>query len=239
MTDDELKSGFTRRDLVRGTLVGAIAVGAGDEGRGGRDGPRRAGAGSAGAEGQRSGPPALGRAPRHARRRAARSDRADGHEGPSAVEAPAAPVPSSSTARPSAPASRSPTRSRGARSPRSKAWRRTAASPLSSRPSSRPTPSSAASAPPGWSCPARCSWTRTRSPAATEIREAVAGNLCRCGTYPHVFDAVERVAGVQKAGTDSGLPPTHARLPTLDPRLFSDDMRVASATLEVMDAEEA
>ena len=29
MSDDGLKSGFTRRDLVRGTLVGAIAVGAG------------------------------------------------------------------------------------------------------------------------------------------------------------------------------------------------------------------
>jgi aerobic-type carbon monoxide dehydrogenase small subunit (CoxS/CutS family) len=32
-----------------------------------------------------------------------------------------------------------------------------------------------------------------RSPAATrpEIVSGLCGNLCRCGTYPHVFDAVE------------------------------------------------
>ena len=74
-------------------------------------------------------------------------------------------------------------------------------------------------------------------PGRDEIRAAVAGNLCRCGTYPHVIDAVEKVAGVRTAGADLGLPPTHARLSTLDPRLFSDDMRVASATLEVMEEE--
>ena len=27
-----------------------------------------------------------------------------------------------------------------------------------------------------------------------EIKEAVAGNLCRCGTYPHVFDACRTAA---------------------------------------------
>jgi len=32
-------------------------------------------------------------------------------------------------------------------------------------------------------------------PSEEEIREAVAGNLCRCGTYPHVFAAVKEVAG--------------------------------------------
>ncbi|MET0619332.1 MAG: (2Fe-2S)-binding protein [Thermoanaerobaculia bacterium] len=74
-------------------------------------------------------------------------------------------------------------------------------------------------------------------PGRDEIRAAVAGNLCRCGTYPHVIDAVEKVAGVRTAGADLGLPPRHARLSTLDPRLFSDDMRVASATLEVMEEE--
>jgi xanthine dehydrogenase YagT iron-sulfur-binding subunit len=74
-------------------------------------------------------------------------------------------------------------------------------------------------------------------PSRDQIRAAVAGNLCRCGTYPHVIDAVEKVAGVRTAGTDLGFPPTHARPSTLDPRLFSDDMRVASATLEVMEEE--
>ncbi len=32
------------------------------------------------------------------------------------------------------------------------------------------------------------------SPSETEIRDAVAGNLCRCGTYPHVFNAVRAAA---------------------------------------------
>jgi aerobic-type carbon monoxide dehydrogenase small subunit (CoxS/CutS family) len=31
------------------------------------------------------------------------------------------------------------------------------------------------------------------SPSAGEIREALSGNLCRCGTYPHVFRAVGSV----------------------------------------------
>ena len=29
----------------------------------------------------------------------------------------------------------------------------------------------------------------TPSPTREQVKEAVAGNLCRCGTYPHVFDA--------------------------------------------------
>jgi len=33
-----------------------------------------------------------------------------------------------------------------------------------------------------------------RNPTSADIREAVSGNLCRCGTYPHVFAAVEEVA---------------------------------------------
>ena len=32
----------------------------------------------------------------------------------------------------------------------------------------------------------------------TEVREAIAGNLCRCGTYPHIFDAMADVAGGAK-----------------------------------------
>ncbi len=73
-------------------------------------------------------------------------------------------------------------------------------------------------------------------PSRAEIRTAVAGNLCRCGTYPHVVDAVEMVAGVRTA--DGDLPsPLHAQPSTLVPQRFSDDMRVASATLEVMQVE--
>ena len=32
---------------------------------------------------------------------------------------------------------------------------------------------------------------KTTSPTGDEIRAAVSGNLCRCGTYPHVFNAVQ------------------------------------------------
>ncbi|MHC4548333.1 MAG: (2Fe-2S)-binding protein [Planctomycetota bacterium] len=32
------------------------------------------------------------------------------------------------------------------------------------------------------------------SPTDEEIRHALAGNLCRCGTYPHVLNAVKEVA---------------------------------------------
>ena len=36
---------------------------------------------------------------------------------------------------------------------------------------------------------------------AERVRDAIAGNLCRCGTYPHVVAAVLDVAGSrQKAG---------------------------------------
>jgi aerobic-type carbon monoxide dehydrogenase small subunit (CoxS/CutS family) len=31
-------------------------------------------------------------------------------------------------------------------------------------------------------------------PTEERIRHAVAGNLCRCGTYPHVFTAVKEAA---------------------------------------------
>ncbi|MHC4971739.1 MAG: (2Fe-2S)-binding protein [Planctomycetota bacterium] len=33
-----------------------------------------------------------------------------------------------------------------------------------------------------------------KNPTQAEIREAVSGNLCRCGVYPHVFAAVEEAA---------------------------------------------
>ena len=39
---------------------------------------------------------------------------------------------------------------------------------------------------------------RNPRPSEADVRAAVAGNLCRCGTYPHVFAAVARV-GASKA----------------------------------------
>jgi aerobic-type carbon monoxide dehydrogenase small subunit (CoxS/CutS family) len=44
---------------------------------------------------------------------------------------------------------------------------------------------------------------RNPKPSRDEIRHAVAGNLCRCGTYPHVIDAVERAAGIRTAAAFS------------------------------------
>ena len=72
-------------------------------------------------------------------------------------------------------------------------------------------------------------------PTRTAIREAVAGNLCRCGTYNHVFDAVERAAGMKAAEVPTPIPsPRHVRpAPS-----FDDDVRVAAAIREVMEQED-
>lgn len=35
-------------------------------------------------------------------------------------------------------------------------------------------------------------------PSQEEIRRAMSGNLCRCGTYDHIFKAVERAAALKK-----------------------------------------
>jgi xanthine dehydrogenase YagT iron-sulfur-binding subunit len=39
---------------------------------------------------------------------------------------------------------------------------------------------------------------KTKSPSDVEIKEAVSGNLCRCGTYPHVFSAIKTAAKKMK-----------------------------------------
>ena len=36
---------------------------------------------------------------------------------------------------------------------------------------------------------------RTPAPSREEIREALAGNLCRCGAYPKIERAILRAAG--------------------------------------------
>lgn len=38
------------------------------------------------------------------------------------------------------------------------------------------------------------------SPSMDEIKDAVSGNLCRCGTYPHIFQAVNDAASAMKKG---------------------------------------
>jgi len=44
---------------------------------------------------------------------------------------------------------------------------------------------------------------RTSTPTDTEIREELAGNVCRCTGYGRIIEAVERVA-VQRTGTEPG-----------------------------------
>jgi carbon-monoxide dehydrogenase small subunit len=44
---------------------------------------------------------------------------------------------------------------------------------------------------------------RTPGPTETEIREELAGNVCRCTGYGRIIDAVQRVA-VQRAAGDQG-----------------------------------
>ena len=36
------------------------------------------------------------------------------------------------------------------------------------------------------------------SPTLDEIRHGMAGNICRCGAYAHIFKAVEKAAGMKK-----------------------------------------
>jgi aerobic-type carbon monoxide dehydrogenase small subunit (CoxS/CutS family) len=72
---------------------------------------------------------------------------------------------------------------------------------------------------------------RNPRPSRDEIRHAVSGNLCRCGTYPHVIDAVEQAAGLRP--TASWKPETE-RTAMLDSRLVSDD-RVDGATAEALE----
>jgi aerobic-type carbon monoxide dehydrogenase small subunit (CoxS/CutS family) len=81
-------------------------------------------------------------------------------------------------------------------------------------------------------------------PSRSQIAEAVAGNLCRCGTYPHVFDAVERAAGIRTAvdgrreteNEASGY--VDSRLPIPDSRLRPDD-RIDAALGDLAELEEA
>ena len=79
---------------------------------------------------------------------------------------------------------------------------------------------------------------RNPKPSRQEIREAVSGNLCRCGTYPHVFDAVERAAGMKTAENSLTIVgPMTLASNGKGSRLVSD-ARVGPALLEVLEAEE-
>ena len=38
------------------------------------------------------------------------------------------------------------------------------------------------------------------SPSLDEIRQSMAGNICRCGTYAHIFKAVAKAADLKRQG---------------------------------------
>ncbi|MDE0473647.1 MAG: (2Fe-2S)-binding protein [Gammaproteobacteria bacterium] len=60
---------------------------------------------------------------------------------------------------------------------------------------------------PGILCSAVALLERNDAPSRTEIREALAGNLCRCTGYTKIYDAVESAAAVlrgQHGGTENG-----------------------------------
>jgi xanthine dehydrogenase YagT iron-sulfur-binding subunit len=75
-------------------------------------------------------------------------------------------------------------------------------------------------------------------PSRQEIRTAISGNLCRCGTYNHVFEAVERAAGLKTVvvGREAETSDAAYRPPPAPFRL-EDDARVALATAEAMEEE--
>lgn len=53
---------------------------------------------------------------------------------------------------------------------------------------------------PGMILSAEALLRRTRNPSASEIREAVRGNLCRCAAYPNIFAAIDRAARMLREG---------------------------------------
>ena len=48
---------------------------------------------------------------------------------------------------------------------------------------------------PGQICSATALLREGRAKTRDEIREAMSGNLCRCGAYPNILDAIEEVIG--------------------------------------------
>jgi nicotinate dehydrogenase subunit A len=47
---------------------------------------------------------------------------------------------------------------------------------------------------------------RNASPSATEIRQHMSANLCRCGTHMRILRAIERAAGLMRGAVASGQP---------------------------------
>jgi aerobic-type carbon monoxide dehydrogenase small subunit (CoxS/CutS family) len=60
---------------------------------------------------------------------------------------------------------------------------------------------------PGFVVTAKALLDRNPDPTLEEIREALAGNLCRCGTYPAHFRAVTEAAAILRGALDANSDP--------------------------------
>jgi carbon-monoxide dehydrogenase small subunit len=45
-----------------------------------------------------------------------------------------------------------------------------------------------------------------QAPSRADIREGIAGNLCRCTGYQKIIDGIERAAALERATADAGDP---------------------------------
>ena len=50
------------------------------------------------------------------------------------------------------------------------------------------------------SCPLLLVFARVTPVRTSEIREFMSGNLCRCGAYPNIVDAIKVAAAKMKGG---------------------------------------
>ncbi len=53
---------------------------------------------------------------------------------------------------------------------------------------------------PGFLMSSKALLDANNNPTAEEVREGLSGNICRCGTYPHVFEAVVSAADKMRKG---------------------------------------
>ena len=59
----------------------------------------------------------------------------------------------------------------------------------------------------------------TKNPTEDQIRTAMNGHLCRCGTYPRILTAIEQAAAVMAKGREVNMTGLHAREGVL-PQVF-------------------
>jgi aerobic-type carbon monoxide dehydrogenase small subunit (CoxS/CutS family) len=57
---------------------------------------------------------------------------------------------------------------------------------------------------PGFIVTAKALLDRNSNPTVEEIKEALVGNLCRCGTYPQHIKAIQEAAKQLQGGNASG-----------------------------------